>query len=116
VTSTTFHTVPDAPFSTFELTLPEGPYSALAANGNLCSLTSTKTVEKKVTVRIHGRKKTVTRKIKQTVAATLQMPNEFVGQNGAVIKETTTIGVTGCAKVLHKAGKKHKKGKKHNKK
>jgi uncharacterized repeat protein (TIGR01451 family) len=36
VTSTTFHTVPDDPFSTFELTLPEGPYSALAANGNLC--------------------------------------------------------------------------------
>jgi hypothetical protein len=37
VTSTTFKTVPDAPFSTFELTLPEGPYSALAANGNLCT-------------------------------------------------------------------------------
>jgi hypothetical protein len=36
VTSTTFKTVPDAPFSTFELILPEGPYSALAANGNLC--------------------------------------------------------------------------------
>jgi len=37
ITSTTFKTVPDAPFSTFELTLPEGPYSALAANGNLCA-------------------------------------------------------------------------------
>ena len=37
VTSTTFKTVPDAPFSTFELTLPEGPYSALAANGILCT-------------------------------------------------------------------------------
>jgi hypothetical protein len=37
ITSTTFKTVPDAPFSTFELTLPEGPYSALAANGNLCT-------------------------------------------------------------------------------
>jgi hypothetical protein len=36
ITSTTFKTVPDQPFSTFELTLPEGPYSALAANGNLC--------------------------------------------------------------------------------
>ena len=37
VTSTTFKTVPDQPFSTFELTLPEGPYSALAANSNLCA-------------------------------------------------------------------------------
>jgi hypothetical protein len=37
VTSTTFKTVPDQPFSSFELTLPEGPYSALTANGNLCT-------------------------------------------------------------------------------
>ncbi len=37
VTSTTFNTVPDTPFNTFELTLPEGPYSALAASGNLCT-------------------------------------------------------------------------------
>jgi hypothetical protein len=37
VTSTTFKTVPDVPFNTFELTLPEGPYSALTANGDLCS-------------------------------------------------------------------------------
>jgi hypothetical protein len=37
ITSTTFKTVPDQPFSSFELTLPEGKYSALAANGNLCN-------------------------------------------------------------------------------
>jgi hypothetical protein len=36
ITSTTFKAVPDTPFNTFELTLPEGKYSALAANGNLC--------------------------------------------------------------------------------
>jgi hypothetical protein len=36
VTSSTFKQVPDVPFTSFELTLPEGPYSALAANGNLC--------------------------------------------------------------------------------
>jgi hypothetical protein len=37
ITSTTFKTVPDVPFNTFELTLPEGKYSALTANGNLCT-------------------------------------------------------------------------------
>ena len=37
ITSTTFKTVPDQPFNTFELTLPQGPFSALAANGNLCT-------------------------------------------------------------------------------
>jgi hypothetical protein len=37
ITSTTFKTVPDVPFNTFRLTLPQGKYSALAANGNLCN-------------------------------------------------------------------------------
>jgi hypothetical protein len=37
VTSTAFKTVPDVPFSTFELVLPQGPFSALTANGNLCT-------------------------------------------------------------------------------
>jgi hypothetical protein len=109
VTSTTFKTVPDSPFSTFELTLPQGKFSALAANGNLCKLTTTKTVNKKVTVRINGHKKTVTRKVKQTVAGSLVMPNEFVAQNGAVIKQDSTVKVTGCPKP-HKA-KKASKGK-----
>ena len=37
ITSSTFHTVPDQPVTSFELTLPQGKYSALAANGNLCT-------------------------------------------------------------------------------
>ncbi len=98
ITSTTFKTVPDSPFSTFELTLPEGPYSALAANGNLCAETATETVKKKVTVKIKGHRKTVTRKVKENVPASLVMPNEFVAQNGAEIHEDTPISVTGCAK------------------
>jgi hypothetical protein len=112
ITSTTFKTVPDQPFSTFELTLPEGPYSALAANGDLCAPTSTKTIKKKVTIKVKGHKKTVTRKVTETKPAALQMPNEFVGQNGAVIKQTTTISVTGCAKAVPAKKKKAKAKKK----
>ena len=36
ITSSTFKSVPDVPVGTFEMTLPQGKYSALAANGNLC--------------------------------------------------------------------------------
>ena len=66
VTSTTFASVPDQPFSSFELTLPQGPYSALTANANLCAVTKTVLVKKKVTVKVKGRKKTETRKVKKT--------------------------------------------------
>ncbi len=68
ITSSTFRTVPDVPVGTFELYLPEGKYSALAANGNLCKS-----------------------------RAKLKMPTKFVAQNGAVFKQTTQIQVTGCA-------------------
>ncbi|HXB63588.1 MAG TPA: hypothetical protein VNV42_01815 [Solirubrobacteraceae bacterium] len=68
VTSTTFKTVPDTPFSTFELTLPEGEFSALTALGNLCK-------QKK-----------------------LVMPTEFTAQNGAQIAAKTKVEVQGCGK------------------
>ncbi len=110
VTSTTFKTVPDQPVTSFELTLPEGSYSALTALGNLCSATKTVTVKKKVTVKVHGRRKTITRKVKKTEPATLQMPTEFVAQNGAEIHQDTPITVTGCPKaVRHERQKNHRK-------
>jgi hypothetical protein len=113
ITSSTFKTVPDQPVTSFELTLPEGKFSALAANGNLCAVTKTVTVNKKLTVKgPKGKKKTVTRKVKQTLPGALAMPTEFVGQNGATIHQSTPITVTGCTN--SKKAKKHRnaKGKK----
>ncbi len=80
ITSSTFRQVPDVPVSTFELKLPQGANSALAANGNLCSLTRTGSVKKKVTVRVKGRKRTVTRKSGSCARA---MPTAFTAQNGS---------------------------------
>jgi hypothetical protein len=37
ITSSTFRTIPDVPIGVFELKLPEGPDSALAATTNLCT-------------------------------------------------------------------------------
>jgi len=36
ITSSTFRTIPDNPVGSFEVTFPQGPHSALAANGNVC--------------------------------------------------------------------------------
>jgi uncharacterized repeat protein (TIGR01451 family) len=82
ITSSTFRTIPDVPVGTFELVLPQGKYSALAANGNLC-------------------------------ASTLKMPTAFTAQNGAVIKQSTPVSVTGCPKhVRHERKKPRHKRKK----
>lgn len=37
ITTSTFKATPDVPFESFELTLPQGKFSALAANANLCT-------------------------------------------------------------------------------
>ena len=79
ITSSTFAHVPDAPVSSFELTLPQGKYSALTANANLC-----------------------------TVKGGLKMPTEFTGQNGAVLKQDTHIEVEGCSNTFSLLSKKVK--------
>jgi hypothetical protein len=98
ITSSTFKAVPDEPVGSFELTLPEGRYSALAANADLCKVTHTVVVKQKVTIKIHGHRRRVTRTVKRTLAG-LVMPTEFIAQNGAAIKHTTLISVTGCTRI-----------------
>ena len=91
ITSSTFNSVPDAPITSFEVKLPEGPHSAFATNipakakGSMCG-------------------------------QSLKMPTVLTGQNGAALTQTTKIAVTGCPKKKAKKAKKtssthHGKGK-----
>jgi hypothetical protein len=81
ITSSTFRTIPDVPVGSFELTLPQGKYPALAAPDNhLCQ-------------------------------DKLVMPTAFTAQNGAVIKQNTPITTTGCTKHKTKKTKTNAKSK-----
>jgi len=106
ITYSRFETVPDAPITSFETSLPEGPHSILAAYGNLCAPTSTVIVKKQVTRRVHGKRRRITVKVRQTVARPLVMPTTIVGQNGAQITRTTPIAVSGCPRASVKKTKK----------
>ncbi len=109
ITKTSFESTPDAPIETFELILPEGPHSALAANGNLCDETKTVSTRKKETRIVKGKKKKVTVTVKTTVPEKLILPTTLTGQNGNVIEQQTPIVVEGCPKVVVKASKTKKK-------
>jgi hypothetical protein len=98
ITFSRFEAVPDAPISSFELSLPQGPHSALAAYGDLCAGSKTATVRKLITRRVHGHLRHMTVSVKNSVAEQLLMPTTIVGQNGAVVRQTTTIAVTGCTR------------------
>jgi hypothetical protein len=108
VTYSRFESVPDAPFSTFEFQAPQGPYSIFSANGDLCAPTKSERVREKVTVRSKGHTRKVTKTVTRTVSTTLEMPTEIVGQNGAVLKQSTKIAVTGCPKAKTAKSKKAK--------
>jgi hypothetical protein len=80
ITSSTFRMVPDAPITRFELKLPTGKYSILGAN-----------VPAKAYYSLCGQ--------------TLAMGTAITGQNGAVVKPATKIGVTGCPPNREKAAR-----------
>lgn len=105
ITKTSFESVPDAPVETFELTLPEGPHSALFYNGNLCDETKTITKREKVKEKVKGKTKYVYKNVKQTVPEALIMPTTLTAQNGAVIQQETPITVEGCPKAAVKSSK-----------
>jgi hypothetical protein len=101
ITFSHFETVPDAPVSSFDLTLPQGPHAVLTTDipgRNLCATTRVVTVRRRVTRRIHGRRRKVLVKTRRTVAAPLLMPTTITAQSGAVVNQATKITVTGCAK------------------
>jgi hypothetical protein len=108
VTSSTFRSTPDVPFSTFELDLPEGKFSALAANTNLCATTKSVKAHKRVTIHRRGRTVHVLRSVTKLVP-TLSMPTTIIAQNGARIEQKAKINVTSCSP--HKAKKRAKKAK-----
>jgi hypothetical protein len=121
ITKTSFESVPDAPVEVFELILPEGPHSALAANDNLCKPEKPGTVTEKVTEHVKGRAVQVTKKVHKLVPEELVIPTKLVAQNGRVLEQKTKIAVSGCGgvkgiKTTKKAKKAKKAGRSHEKK
>lgn len=104
--SSTFKSIPDEPVGSFQLTFPQGRYPALAANTNLCKLTRVIPVNEREIRTVNGRKRRVTIRVKRRVPAKLLMPTLFIAQNGATIKQNTTIAVTGCGKKKTKRARK----------
>jgi hypothetical protein len=120
ITTTSFESLPDAPFTSFELNLPEGPHSALATYSpttNLCALPKVaKTIRESVPLRSHGhlveadgRVVDVTKSVKKLVPGSLAMPTTITAESGAVVNQNTAISVQGCEGV--KSFKAHKKPK-----
>ncbi|HTZ64511.1 MAG TPA: hypothetical protein VMB51_10430 [Solirubrobacteraceae bacterium] len=81
VTTSSFLSVPDAPFESVQATLPEGPHSALTTNLPLKDHYS-----------LCGQKLTI--------------PTALTGQNGTAVNETVKVNIEGCRAVKAAKAKK----------
>lgn len=68
----TFSSVPDAPFSTFEATLPQGQFSEFTSS------------------------KSSTQAVSSQCGESMTAPSSMVGQNGAETSEDVKVAITGC--------------------
>jgi hypothetical protein len=82
ITSVAFRSLPDVPIAALDLVFPVGPHSAFA-----------------VSLPAKARR--------GLCAQTLNMPTAITGQNGAQVKRTTRIAVSGCPKRKRKAKRRH---------
>ncbi len=99
ITSSSFESVPDAPVSTFTVTLPAGPKSAFTGYESLCKPTTAVTKTEIVTKKVGKKTVKVKKNVTVNVAAPLVLPTILTGQNGDVITEETPLKVTGCQAV-----------------
>jgi hypothetical protein len=95
--SISFDALPDMPLESLELYLPKGGHSLLSASGNLCALGKTVTTKRNALVLVNGRAVRRAVKVRKRVRASLSMPTELLAQNGAVVRQSTKIAVSGCA-------------------
>jgi hypothetical protein len=105
ITYSRFESVPDAPISTFELKLPQGPYSLLGASQSLCAAGKLVTVRKRVSRRLRGKIQHLVEQVKRAEPEPLVLPTTISGQNGAVLTQATKVAVTGCPGATKTAAK-----------
>jgi hypothetical protein len=112
ITYSRFTTVPDAPVTSFETQLPEGPHSILTTNGNLCAPVATVTAKRRIRRRVHGRVRTVSVNVHKIVSQPLVVPTVITGQNHTRVTQSTKIAVIGCGKTVRQP-RRRKKSTKH---